>query len=149
MPSTVRLGPQKLLMVVRHREQDRVWLTSYASADDAHTWSRLEGPVSDDVNSPPALIRLPDGRLVLAYVFRRGSGEGSSVCVRISSDEGQSWGDEIVLRGGEGANTDVGYPRIVRRPDGKLVIAYYWNRALRADLPRYRHIAATIWEPGN
>ncbi len=148
MPATVRLSAQKLLTVVRHREHNRVWLTSYLSEDDARTWRRLDDPVSDNLNSPPDLLQLPDGRLVLAYVFRRDGGEGSSVCVRISTDEGQSWSDAIVLRGNEGANTDVGYPRIVRRPDGQLVVTYYWNHALRKDLPRYRYIAATIWDPG-
>jgi hypothetical protein len=105
--------------------------------------------VTDNVNSPPALIRLPDGRLVLAYAFRRGGGEGSSICARISKDEGRSWSDEIVLRGNEGASGDIGYPRIVRREDGKLVLTYYWNHALDKDKPPYRHIACTIWDPGN
>ena len=148
MPAMLRLSSQKWLTVIRHRERDRVWLTSYVSADDAGTWKRLDDPVSDNLNSPLDLLQLPDSRLVLAYVYRRGGGEGSSVCVRLSTDEGQSWGDEIVLRGDEGANTDVGYPRMVRRPDGKLVITYYWNHTLRKDLPRYRYIAATIWDPG-
>ncbi len=148
MPATVRLSPEKLLTVVRHREGGRTWLAGYASENNARTWERLDDPVTDNVNTPAALLQLPDGRLVLAYVFRRGGGEGSSVCVRISTDEGRSWGDEMVLRGDEGANTDVGYPRIVRRPDGKLVITYYWNHAMREDLPRYRYIAATIWDPG-
>ncbi len=147
MPSSVRLSPQRLLTVIRHRQSGATRLTSYRSDDNAETWQPLSDPVSDNVNSPPALLQLPDGRLVLAYVFRRGSGQGSSVCVRISRDEGQSWSDEIVLRGDEGANTDVGYPRIVRRPDGHLVIVYYWNHALKPDLPRYRYIAATIWQP--
>ncbi len=148
MPATVRLSPEKLLTVVRNREGGRTWLAGYRSEDNARTWERLDDPVTDNVNTPAALLQLPDGRLVLAYVFRRGGGEGSSVCVRISTDEGRSWSDEIVLRGNEGANTDVGYPRIVRRPDGKLVITYYWNHTMHKDLPRYRYIAATIWEPG-
>ncbi len=105
--------------------------------------------MTDSVNTPADLLQLPDGWLVLAYVFRRGGGQRSSVCVRISFDEGRSWSDEIVLRGDEGANSDVGDPRIVRRPDDKRVITYYWNHALRKDLPRYRYIGATIWDPGN
>jgi hypothetical protein len=102
--------------------------------------------VPDNVNNPAALIKLPDGRLVLAYVFRNRDADGSSVCAKISLDGGQSWGPEIVLREKEGASGDVGYPRIVRRSDDKLVISYYWNHALRKDLPPYRYIAATIWD---
>jgi len=78
MPATLRLSPQKLLTVIRHRERDRVWLTSYVSEDDARSWRRLDDPVSDSVNSPPDLLQLPDGRLVLTYVFRRGDGDGTA-----------------------------------------------------------------------
>jgi hypothetical protein len=39
---------------------------------------------------------------------------------------------------------DLGYPRTVQRPDGKLVTIYYFND--RPDTERY--IAATIWDPG-
>ena len=150
MPSTVRLGPEKLLTVIRqrvgglHRADDRTWLTSVLSTDNGFTWKQLADPVSDNINNPPALIQLPDGRLVLAYVFRNRDADGSSVCAKVSADGGMTWGPEIVLRGGEGASGDVGYPRIVRRPDGKLLISYYWNHALRQDMPPYRSIAATI-----
>jgi len=154
MPATVRLGPEKLLTVIRHRvggprrPDDRTWLTSFLSEDNGSTWQQLEDPVTDNINNPPALIQLPDGRLVLAYIFRNRDAEGSSVCIKISSDEGKTWGPEIALREKEGASGDVGYPRIVRRPDGKLVITYYWNHAKNPDVPPYRYIAATIWDPG-
>jgi hypothetical protein len=158
MPTSARLSPRSILSVIRHREQKKgVWLTSFLSEDNGLTWEQMPSPVSDDVNSPGALIKLPDGRLVLAYVFRRPSkvglvpGEtyehgGSSLCAKISSDGGQSWGPEIVLREKEGASGDSGYPRIVRRSDGKLVITYYWNHVLNPDVSPYRYIAATIWD---
>jgi len=38
---------------------------------------------------------------------------------------------------------DLGYPRTVQRPDGKLVTMYYFND----DPQRERYIAATIWDP--
>ena len=39
---------------------------------------------------------------------------------------------------------DLGYPRTVQRPDGKLATLYYFN-----DDPQHeRYIAATIWDPG-
>ena len=155
MPSTVRLSSKEILTTIRHREGEdgHVWITCYLSEDNAKTWQKLDDPVSDNVNSPPALIQLPDGKLVLIYAFRRGgwevdtgSGVGSSICARISSDRGRSWSDEIVIRENDGANEDIGYPRVVKRSDGKLVITYYWNHALE-DKPPYRYIASTIWDP--
>ncbi len=157
MPSTVRLSSSEILTTIRHREGDdgRVWITSYISEDNAQTWKQLDDPVTDHVNSPSDLVQLPDGRLMLVYVFRRGGWntepgtgvEGSSVCARISSDDGRTWSEEIVLRENEGANYDVGYPRVVLRNDGKLVITYYWNHSLDIDQQPYRYIAATIWDP--
>jgi len=149
MPSSVRLPSSEILTTIRFREDRRTWITAHLSADDGATWRELDPPMTDSVNSPPALILLPDARLVLAYAFRRGSGEGSSICARLSEDGGLNWGGEIVLRGNDGANGDIGYPRIVRRDDGKLVLTYYWNHALREDQPPYRHIACTIWDPGS
>jgi len=84
--------------------------------------------------------------MMLAYIVRKNDGDGSRVCVKFSSDEGQTWGDEIVLRQ-DGATSDAGYPRMVQRSDGKLVLVYYWNNALQDDAPPYRYIGATIFDP--
>jgi hypothetical protein len=156
MSSTLRLSSSEILTTIRHREgeEGRVWITSYFSGDNAVTWSQLDDPVKDNVNSPPALIKLPDGRLALIYIYRRGGweadaegGNNSSVCARISSDQGRSWSEEIVLRENDGANNDAGYPRVVLRPDGKLVLTYYWNHSLYDGKAPYRYIAASIWDP--
>ena len=52
--------------------------------------------------------------------------------------------DEIALRT-DGATWDLGYPRMVQRPDGKVVTIYYFNTK---DVPA-QHIAATIWDRNN
>jgi hypothetical protein len=156
MPSSVRLSSSEILTTIRHREGDEghVWITGYISKDSGYNWLQLVDPVSDNVNSPPALVRLPDGTLILVYIFRQGgwdaaAGEkgNSKVCARISRDNGHSWSNEIVLRQDDGANNDVGYPRAVLRPDGKIVLVYYWNHSLSHGAPPYRYIAATIWDP--
>jgi hypothetical protein len=148
MPSSVRLGSGEILTTIRFREDKRTWITAHVSADDGVSWRELDPPVTDSVNSPPALVRLPNGRLVLAYAFRRGGDGGSKICARISRDDGRTWSGEIVLRGDDGANGDIGYPRMVLRGDGKLLLTYYWNHALNKDKPPYRHIAWTIWDVG-
>jgi len=61
---------------------------------------------------------------------------------KISKDNGKTWGDEIILR--DDARTwDFGYPRMVVRPDGKLVTIYYYNTEKNPE----QHIVATIWDP--
>ena len=61
----------------------------------------------------------------------------------MSRNDGETWGDEIILRKDGGA-WDVGYPRTVQRSDGKIVTVYYFNDS--PDTERY--IGATIWDPG-
>jgi hypothetical protein len=95
--------------------------------------------------SPPALLKLSDGRLALGYIYR--SRYGSRVNVRFSSDNGKTWGCEIVLRCMDGSNTDVGYPRLIQRPDGNLVMIYYWNNSGLEMTDPYRYIAYTIFNP--
>ncbi|MCG2587802.1 exo-alpha-sialidase [Rhodohalobacter sulfatireducens] len=156
MPSTVRLSNSKILTTIRHREGDggKVWITSYLSGDNGLSWTKLEDPVKKHVNSPPALVKLPDGRLVLIYIERKRNWEVDSIessssvlAAKISNDEGHTWGKEIILRENDGANSDVGYPKAVVKPDGEVVIAYYWNHSLDENEDPYRYIAITSWTP--
>jgi hypothetical protein len=160
MPATVRLSDSRLLCVTRCREgihrwlsreesEDRNWLESWVSEDNAATWRQLPNPVADTGwgGSPPALAKLADGRLCLVYAWRGHTVEQPSrICARYSANGGETWGPEIVLRGNDGANFDVGYPRLTQRPDGILVALYYYNHGL-LETPSYRTIDATLFAP--
>lgn len=148
MPSSLRLSPLELLTVIRSRTGNgQDFLSSYSSNDNGKTWIRLKDPVADtgQGGSPPALLKLKDGRLALGYIYR--SEFGSRVNVRFSNDNGKSWSNEIILRCCDGATRDVGYPRMVQRADGKLIIIYYWNNAKQKGAKPYRYIASTIFDP--
>lgn len=141
MPSTVRLSENKLLTAMRRREIDRRWNEAYVSEDNGKTWKFLNDAAPDLViGNPPAMIRLKDGRVCLTYGVR---GEPWEIRARLSSDEGVTWSEEHVLRTG-GGGRDLGYPRTVQRPDGKVVTMYYWHDQPNTE----RYIAATIWDPG-
>jgi hypothetical protein len=64
------------------------------------------------------------------------------VRARISGDGGRAWSPEVVLRQ-DGGSFDLGYTRAVLRPDGKVVVAYYFN----TDITEERTIEATIFDP--
>ena len=148
MPSSVRISDKELLTTIRTRTEGGLDLISgYRSKDYGKTWKRLKDPVpyTGSAGSPPALLKLKDGRLVLGYIYR--SENGSRAHVRFSKDNGETWGDEITLRSGDGANRDVGYPKITQRSDGKLVMVYYWNHELLEGSKPYRFITATIFDP--
>jgi hypothetical protein len=145
MPSTVRLSGSSLLTTIRCRwdgdARRKSWIEAWSSADDGKTWSFLNEPVADTgEGNPPHLLRLADGRLCLTYGVRAAP---YRLCAKLSGDGGKTWGREVVLRD-DGGNRDLGYPRSVQRPDGKVVTVYYfWDRKTGPE----RYVAATIWYP--
>jgi hypothetical protein len=149
MPSSSRISDNVLLVATRERQvtvNDSGktvcdFIELYRSEDNGGSWTYVCRPVPNTGKSgnPPALLQLRDGRLCLAYGNRTAP---YRMCLRLSQDEGYTWSEEIVLRE-DGGNHDFGYPRIVQRSDGKVVIAYYYND----DPSGERYIAATIWDP--
>jgi hypothetical protein len=145
MPSTVRISEDKLVTTLR-RKYPGEWIDAFVSYDNGSSWSFL-AKVTDTYTwngNPPALVRLADGRLACAY----GNRADLRIEARISEDEGATWSEEIVLRDDYQTDAygdpDLGYCRMVQRPDGKLVTMYYWATP---EHPTH-HIAATIWDPG-
>jgi hypothetical protein len=140
MPSTVRLSESDLLTTLRVHEDSKRWIDAWISRDNGASWAFLSRPVADTgTGNPPSLIRLHDGRLCLTYGFRA---EPYGMRAVLSADQGKSWTPEITLRS-DGGGRDVGYPRSVQRPDGKVVVVYYYHDQPKSD----RYIAATIWDP--
>jgi hypothetical protein len=146
MPSSVRLSPSEILTAVRHEENYRKgpnWIDAYLSRDNGRSWQFLNRAAADTgarSGNPPSMIRLKDGRVALTYGYRS---MPYSIRGRLSADGGRTWDEEIMLRD-HGAAWDVGYPRTVQRPDGKIITVYYWAHARDKE----RIIAATIWDPG-
>lgn len=142
MPATVRLGPDELLTAIRRRDPGKAWIETFRSLDDGKSWKLDTVPAPDlGEGNPASLIRLNDGRLCLTYGRRAAP---FAICARLSENGGRDWDEEIVLRA-DGAGRDIGYPRTVQRPDGKLVTVYYfWDDQTGPE----RYIAATIWGPG-
>ena len=148
MPSTVRGAKGQLISAMRRRHdrclggevEMNCWIDVYRSTDDGQSWQFLSKGADTGMRNgnPPSLLRLMDGRLCLAYGYRA---TPYGIRAKLSHDEGETWEDEIVLRD-DGRTWDLGYPRMVQRPDGKLVTIYYYSTAENPE----QHIAATIWD---
>lgn len=150
MPATVRLSSNELLTAIRRKEGRHSSIEVHYSVDNGITWRQLNNPVEDTgVGNPPAMIRLADGRLCLAYGYRaeeadiRSGTKTSDIRAKLSNDNGKTWSRDYILRN-DGSGRDLGYPRMVQRPDGKVVIVYYF---MDKKTGPERYIAATIWEP--
>jgi hypothetical protein len=138
MPSSVRLGPAEILTAIRRRE----WIDVYRSNDNGESWSFVNQATLETGGNPPSMLLLPDGRVVVTYGYRK---EPYGIRARFSKDHGLTWSAEETILRSDGGGRDLGYPRTVLRPDGKLVSVYYFNDA--AD--RERYIGATIWDPNS
>jgi hypothetical protein len=147
MPASVRLSESRILVAIRCREggqnleTKRNWINLYASNDNGATWEYMNRPVASTGigGNPPTMTKLQDERLCLTYGYRDAP---HSIRAKLSSDNGETWGEDIILRG-DGGNHDIGYPRTVQRTDGKMMTGYYFNDHPDGE----RYIAATIWEP--
>jgi hypothetical protein len=142
MPASLACGAGLLVSAVRRRAypEDINWIDAYISQDNGRRWDHLAkvGDTGGANGNPPALARLADGRLCCVY----GRRDTLQLAARFSRDDGLTWESEVILREDfHGERPDFGYPRLVQRPDGRLVCVYYW--ATRA-IPQ-QHIAATIW----
>jgi hypothetical protein len=138
MPSSVRLGPAEILTAIRRRE----WIDVYRSNDNGESWSFVNQATLETGGNPPSMLLLPDGRVVVTYGYHK---EPYGIRARFSKDHGLTWSAEETILRSDGGGRDLGYPRTVLRPDGKLVSVYYFNDA--AD--RERYIGATIWDPNS
>lgn len=142
MPSSLRVGPKSLLTTTRVKlDQTHSWVEGFRSDDDGATWKSL-GSLADTGSfsgNPPSLVRLKDGRLCLTYGRRDAP---YPIATKISSDNGVTWGPEIILRA-DAVAWDMGYVRSAVRADGRVVTAYYYNDTTAPE----RFIAATVWTP--
>ena len=141
MPSTVKLEDGSLVTATRRQVPACNGIDIYRSADAGLTWTFVTTAVNDTGRgNPPSLVKLRDGRLAVTYGYRA---EPYGIRARISRDGGKTWDAERMLRA-DAADWDLGYPRSVQRPDGKIVTVYYYNDPSAVE----RYIAATIWDPG-
>ena len=148
MPETFRTSDGTLVTAMRRKRKDSDcevnWVDAYTSTDGGQSWKFTSkiGDSGTNNGNPPAIAATADGRLCAVF----GERDEGRILAAYSSDLGETWTVPIVLRddfGSEDNETnDLGYPRLLRRSDGKMVAVYYYstNNCLH-------HIAATIWMP--
>ncbi len=142
--SPVLLPDGRMVAALRCQIDARnAWPELFASDDGGRRW-HFVARVSD-WGGPTHLTRLRDGRLLAVYGYRV---KPYGIRARLSEDKGRHWGPELVLRD-DGGSWDLGYPRTVQLRDGRVMVAYYFNRAndpIQCN-GGVRHIAGTIFKP--
>ncbi|SDS26336.1 sialidase family protein [Microlunatus soli] len=145
MPSSVALEDGTVLCARRcagagEKGGRATWIDLYASQDRGVSWELIGRPVPDagGGGNPPALVRLADDRLVLAYGSRA---EPYGLRAVSSDDHGRSWTLQVLTD--DVAVRDMGYPRAIAMDDGTVLAAYYANSGSRSE----RSIEAVRWRP--
>lgn len=150
MPQSFLMPDGTVVTAMRRRynneelDLNRNWVDAYASRDGGLTWSFMAtiGDAGSGNGNPPALSVTEDGRLCAVF----GDRAHGQILMTYSSDKGLTWDEPIVLRDdfwSEDMETnDLGYPRLLRRSDGKMVALYYYSTRENP-----HGIFATIWDP--
>lgn len=125
-----------ILLSIRAQAKDRGLFTVYNcfSTDNGNTFS--EPKPTGWNGSPPHILVHSTGAVIVSYA-RRTAPFGQMV--RISHDNGRTWGDEIVLRE-DGFDWDLGYPCTAENRNGELVTVYYQRREESGNQIQY-----TVW----
>lgn len=149
MSQSQRLSDGTIVTMIRRKfvtrkKQEIHWIDAYSSPDEGRTWT-FTSKVADtgaENGNPPAFTTTPDGRLCVVY----GERDHGTIRVVYSSDKGKTWSKPQVLMDGFWSEdkqlNDLGYPRVVRRKDGKMVALYYYSTKTHL-----HHLRASIWTP--
>lgn len=108
-----------VVQIRNHNKANNQETLQTESADGGRTWSEPH-PIGV-WGLPSHLLRLQDGRLLMTYGHRRNPFGNQA---RLSSDNGKSWSDPILLSGSD-KGRDLGYPSTVQLVDGTLISVWY------------------------
>lgn len=121
-PTVWESTPGNLHMLMRSSESV---VFQSDSVDGGKTWSQAYKIALPNNNSGFDLVRMGYGNLVLAYnPVGANWGPRTPLVLAVSSDNGKTWSDELMLEGNPG---EFSYPAIVAK--GKTIyLTYTWNR---------------------
>ena len=117
-PNAIVLKNGKMIVAVRS-EIGGIYIAE--SADGGVTFSNKRALLPAAISTPPHLMQMTDGTLVLSYGYRS---EPFNIRAIVSKDNGESWSNEIELTSG-GVDWDFGYPATIERGNGELLTVYY------------------------
>ena len=148
MSQSVMLKNGNIITVMRRKfvkdDLNKNWIDAYTSNDQGKTWQFLSrvGDAGSGNGNPPAIAVTSDGRLCVVF----GERTNGTIQAVYSSDNGKNWSDPKIIMDGFWSEDmefdDLGYPRLVSRPDGKMVAIYYYSTK-----EFLHHLRATIWKP--
>ncbi|MHC4547523.1 MAG: sialidase family protein [Planctomycetota bacterium] len=121
-PALVSLDARRAVAFLRRQPPGR--LLRSETRDGGRTWSAPTELALPNPEAAIAALRLPDGRLLLAYNHtEHGRGDLS---LAVSADEGQSWRRVHVVE--NEADEEFSYPYLLHGDGGVVHLLYTWKR---------------------
>ncbi len=115
---SVQASDGTIITQIRNHNGKEPHTVQMVSHDLGKTWEDLH-PVCGGF--PSHLLKLSDGRLLMSYGYRK---ENYGNRCRVSSDNGKSWSEPIILSGNS-PSYDLGYTSTAELSDGTLVSVWY------------------------
>ncbi len=137
-PHCVQLDDGRILAIYRaHIDENGDNFTMFKSFSDdcGKTWSEPEA--TGICGSPPHLLKLSDGRILLSYARRI---EPFGIYARIIEKDGKFTANELLID--KANDSDIGYPATVELKNGDLVTVFY----KREISDRYSSIVSVNWK---
>lgn len=123
-PAAVVLDEQRAVMLLRDAGPAQRIRISRSEDAGAH-WSPSVSSDLPNPNAGIALLRLADGRLLLAYNPQ--TSNRNRLALSVSGDEGKTWGAPWLIE--DGADDDeFSYPALLQDDLGDIHLAYTWKR---------------------
>ena len=138
-PNAIVLKNGKMIVAVRS-ESGGIYIAE--SADNGVTFSNKRALLPAAISTPPHLMQMTDGTLVLSYGYRS---EPFNIRAIVSKDNGESWSNEIELTSG-GVDWDFGYPSTIERGNGELLTVYYQKLSADKNNTALKEVIWTIPE---
>jgi predicted neuraminidase len=123
-PSAVALDDQRILGVLRDAgSAHRIRVAQ--SGDAGSRWTDATVTQLPNPNAGIALLRLADGRLLLASNPQEAG--RNLLALQVSGDEGRTWSPPRFIEQG-GADDEYSYPALLQDETGMIHLAYTWKR---------------------
>ncbi len=137
-PSIVELNSGKLYMLLRTSDTHH-W-ESYSS-DGGRTWTEPRRSKITGHNTPSAMVRLKDGRIVL--VWNNSPDKRTPLEVAVSDDNAETWSQSKTLSNPK--DVQASYPSVCQADDGTIVVVWQQDRPGRKSRDLYIARFAPEW----
>ncbi len=115
-----------LLAVLRDAGPGPGALRTARSSDGGSRWKEGAALAIANPNSAAAMIRLADGRLLLAC--NPIAQNRNKLSLWLSGDAGASWRESRVVESSPSGREEYSYPALLQGGDGQVHLVYTWNR---------------------